>query len=310
MQIIADTLSKIEIGLPVTSGGLTMFPLLSTRNGEPDYFTLDEALAKGLAKIAEISESGSVPELRFVNKGERPVLLVDGEELVGAKQNRILNLTILVPDRAELKIPVSCVERGRWSDRSAAVTTAPRAQSAKARANKTASVSISLKETGRRDSDQQQTWHDVEMMLCDLGVQSRTSAMSDGYEFHSNDLDESVRTLSPLEGQSGAVFAVNHEIVGLDLFDHSSTFRKLLPKLVRSYAVESLRCVGTDARPEPPGARTVHRFLESVIEAKAESFHAIGEGEDLRVQETNLSAAALVARGRLIHLCGFPINRG
>ena len=131
--------------------------------------------------------------------------------------------------------------------------------------------------------------------------------MSDGYEFHSNDLDKSVRTLSPLEGQAGAVFAVNNEIVGLD-FDHSSTFRKLLPKLVRSYAVESLRCFGTDARPEPPAARTVHRFLDSVMEAKAESFHAIGEGEDLRVQETGLSAAALVARGRLIHLCGFPIS--
>ena len=178
------------------------------------------------------------------------MLLVDGEELVGAKQNRILNLTILVPDRAELKIPVSCVERGRWSDRSAAVTSAPRAQFARARANKTASVSISLKETGRRNSDQQQTWHDAEMMLCDLGVQSRTSAMSDGYEFHSNGLDESVRTLSPLEGQSGAVFAVNHEDRRTcNFFDHSSTFRKLLPKLVRSYAVESLRCVGTDARP-------------------------------------------------------------
>ena len=109
MQIIAETLSGMEIGLPVTSDGLTMFPLLSARNGDPDYFTSDEALAKGLAKIAEISESGSVPELKFVNKGERPVLLVDGEELVGAKQNRILNLTILVPDRAELKIPVDYV---------------------------------------------------------------------------------------------------------------------------------------------------------------------------------------------------------
>ena len=39
---------------------------------------------------------GSVPELRFVNECGAPVLLLDGEELVGAKQNRIINLTILV----------------------------------------------------------------------------------------------------------------------------------------------------------------------------------------------------------------------
>jgi hypothetical protein len=309
MQIIAETLSGIDLGPPVTSAGLTMFPLLSGRNGEPDYFTLDEALAGGLAAITEISESGSVPELRFVNKGDRPVLLVDGEELVGAKQNRILNLTILAPQRSELTLPVSCVERGRWSDRSGAVTTSHSAQFARARVNKTASVTSSLKETGRRNSDQLQTWHDIEGLLCNLAVQSRTSAMSDGYECYSSDLDESVRALSPVEGQAGAVFVVNHQIVGLDLFDHSSTFCKLLPKLVRSYAIESVRCAGADALPERSGASTVQRFLASVMEAKAESFNAVGEGEDLRIQETNLSGAGLVARGRLIHLCGFPIGR-
>jgi hypothetical protein len=31
-----------------------------------------------------------------LNKGNRPVLMLDGEELIGAKQNRIVNLSILV----------------------------------------------------------------------------------------------------------------------------------------------------------------------------------------------------------------------
>lgn len=47
--------------------------------------------------ITEVSEQGVVPQLRFVNRGRVPVLLVDGEELLGAKQNRIVNLSILVP---------------------------------------------------------------------------------------------------------------------------------------------------------------------------------------------------------------------
>jgi ARG and Rhodanese-Phosphatase-superfamily-associated Protein domain len=86
MQIVADALSHIEIGSPVTSGNLTMFPLLNDNEGEPDYLTLDEAFARGIAVVTEISKSGSVPELRFVNNGELPVLLMDGEELIGAKQ--------------------------------------------------------------------------------------------------------------------------------------------------------------------------------------------------------------------------------
>jgi ARG and Rhodanese-Phosphatase-superfamily-associated Protein domain len=307
MLIVADALSHIEIGSPVTSGNLTMFPLLNAKEGEPDYLTLDEALAKGLATVTEISESGSVPDLKFANRGDRPVLLVDGEELIGAKQNRILNLTILAPAHTELKIPVSCVERGRWSYRSGAFAAAPRAQFAAARAKKTAFVSSSLRETGRRVSDQQQVWQDIDGILCDLAVDSPTSAMSDVYESYSNDLDESVRALSPVEGQAGAVFAINGEMIGLDLFDHASTFRKLLPKLVRSYALEALTR-REDGKSEAPEETAVHGFVNSVLEAKAERFAAIGEGEDVRIQESGLSAAALVARGRLIHICGFRIK--
>ena len=93
MRIVADALSHIEIGSPVTSGNHTMVPLLNGKEDEPDYLTLDGALAQGIVTITQISESGSVPELRFVNKGDLSVLLMDGEELIGAKQNRILNLT-------------------------------------------------------------------------------------------------------------------------------------------------------------------------------------------------------------------------
>ncbi len=55
-----------------------------------EYLTLDEALAAKTATVTEVSESGSVPELYFQNEGDLPVLLLDGEELVGAKQNRVL----------------------------------------------------------------------------------------------------------------------------------------------------------------------------------------------------------------------------
>ena len=37
---------------------------------------------------------------------------------IRAKQNRILNLTILVGGGKKLLIPVSCVKQGRWSYRS------------------------------------------------------------------------------------------------------------------------------------------------------------------------------------------------
>jgi len=56
-----------------------------------------------------------VPELKVISQSDRPILLLDGEELVGAKQNRVLNTTILLREKAETNIQVSCVEQGRWS---------------------------------------------------------------------------------------------------------------------------------------------------------------------------------------------------
>ena len=84
--------------------------------------TLEEALALGF-RITEVDAAGSVPELIAFNPLDTPVLLYDGEELLGAKQNRILNVTVLVAPKSETKIPVSCVEQGRWHARSARLKT-------------------------------------------------------------------------------------------------------------------------------------------------------------------------------------------
>jgi hypothetical protein len=62
-----------------------------------------------------------------------PVLILDGEELVGATQNRIADLTIVVAAGQTRRIPVSCVEAGRWVRRSREFAAAGRAPMAPGR---------------------------------------------------------------------------------------------------------------------------------------------------------------------------------
>ena len=114
MELIHETLQRITVGPEISFENLALFPLLDAKRGARDYLTLREALAAGTVRVMEKSETGSVTELMVVNDADRPVLLLDGEQLVGAKQNRILNVSILVPARQSLVIPVSCVEAGRW----------------------------------------------------------------------------------------------------------------------------------------------------------------------------------------------------
>lgn len=60
-----------------------------------------------------------MPQLAVINDGPIAVLIIDGEELIGAKQNRVLNTTVLLKERSKTVIPVSCTEQGRWQWRSA-----------------------------------------------------------------------------------------------------------------------------------------------------------------------------------------------
>lgn len=108
--LIADYLSKLDFGELQSFRNMEVIPLLTCLNGSPKYLTLKEALEKKLLKVKEVDEGGSVPELKVINKAKVSVLLLDGEELVGAKQNRVVNTTILLKKESETIIPVSCTE--------------------------------------------------------------------------------------------------------------------------------------------------------------------------------------------------------
>ena len=210
-----------------------MIPLLlqsssmGSRSSTLDYLVLDEALASGVVEITEISDEGSVPDLRVINRGAKPVLILDGEELLGAKQSRVVNLTILVPAHAELTIPVSCVEAGRWRARSRSFTSSPRTQYASGRAKRMRHVSYAMMCSGERVSDQGSVWDDIAEKSERLSASSPTSAMEEIYKVHERSIDSFVEAMAPVDRQVGVVFAVGRRVIGFDLFDRPATLRRM-----------------------------------------------------------------------------------
>lgn len=75
-----------------------MFPIISPSPAAARWLTLGEALEQQFLSVTEVSHGGSLPELAVINRADRPVLLLDGEELIGAKQNRVLNTTMLLKE--------------------------------------------------------------------------------------------------------------------------------------------------------------------------------------------------------------------
>lgn len=302
-ETVLDAVREVVCGLPVTCQGLTLVPLVSDRVSDSDYLVLDEALERGWVEITEWSDAGQVPELKVVNRGDMAVLLLDGEQLLGAKQNRVLNLTILVPPRHSNTIPVSCVESGRWRRTSPSFGSSPYAHYAEGRAAKMRQVTSSLRASGVRRSDQQAVWNDIAEKSARMAVASDTAAMLAMYERVDHSLDDFVAAFPPADRQVGAVFLVNGHLAGLELFDAPTTWRKLSPKLVRSYALDA---IDHQNHPGIPVMATVgSTLIEAVTSSKSSVFSALGEGEDVRLSGNDITGAALVARGRAIHVSAF-----
>jgi hypothetical protein len=168
-------------------------------------------------------------------------------------------------------------------------------------------VSASMRSTGRRNADQGRVWADISEKSARFSVASETSAMNDIYDKESERLQDYTASFSTLEGQSGAVFAIDGQIVGLDLFDSAETLKKLFPKLLNSYGLDAL----DRARSRSPKSRkdctsaNVEAFLKSVREAKTEEFPAVGEGVDIRFSGRDITGAALAVNDRIVHLSVF-----
>ena len=306
MQDIEQLLAAVSVAPAVQFRNLAVFPLLGAGGAAPDYLTLDESLEAQLAHVTEVSESGSVPELAFENGADRDILLLDGEELVGARQNRIINLTILVGAGQKLVIPVSCVERGRWSYRSREFGTAKRKLFARARAAKMAQVSRSMERDGLRAADQSAIWSDISGKSARLDVRSETQSMSDIYEQRNAALAGYQQAIRAVPGQIGAVFAVDGEVRGVEILDAPASFAKFLDKLTASYAMDA---IDTDRlREAGPSLDEVRDFLTRVQAASGRRFPALGKGEDVRLEAPGLAGGALVADGRIVHLAAFALE--
>ena len=297
----------LRLGERTVQGPLAVFPLFTDRDApqpaRPHYVTLREALAVGMVTVTEVSEGGSVPELRLVNKGDRRVLVLDGEELRGAKQNRVLNTTILVSRYSTLVVPVSCTEAGRWSYASPQFAESEIVAERRVRFAMRETTQASLAAGAGHRTDQGRVWHEVDAMHARQGTHSPTSAMRDSYAHKKQDLDAFIAAFPLQDHQKGVLVLHGGRVVGLDYVSRSRQYAELHEKLLRSYAFEALVSNGE------PGERAVaEAFLGRIAALAGRRFKSPGLGWDVRFQGTGVLGSALVYRGSAVHAAFFDVG--
>jgi hypothetical protein len=290
---------QIRVGKPIRYKALSVFPLFTEPNGSVEYLLADEAIRDQLLTVQEVSESGSVPELLVENKGDIRVLFIEGEELVGAKQNRILNTSILVAAKSKTKIPVSCVEQGRWGYKSKFFGSSGSHSPSKLRYALKASVARSLKSRGTRHSDQGEVWDKVGELHAAHSVHSSTHAMSDTFDAYKDQVTEFREKLKYVEGASGMAVVIGKQVVGCDLFDKPSTCRKVWDRLLSGLVFDALEAKDTNETAE---TSDIDQLLKTTTGAAWQPTAPIGEGEEYRAElGYGEQASALTFHDLLVH---------
>jgi hypothetical protein len=200
-QSIRERLPGVQVAEPIEAGGLQVFGLSWETPAGLNYRTLDEAVAAGTLEVAEVSDGGSVPQLQVHNKGDLAVFLMAGEHLRGGKQNRVLNASILVPAQSELPIPVSCVERGRWSYRAPVFTGSDSSSHSHLRKLMHSQVTRGYRAAGAAHSDQGEVWREVDRKLAESDSLSGTAYLDKAYEDTEPALREVAQQLSVPAGR-------------------------------------------------------------------------------------------------------------
>ncbi len=293
MKTLTET---IQLGDPVEHRGVVIAPLFPRRQPGAEYLTLEEAIPLGF-RVEEVDEAGSVPELAAHNPLEKNVLLYDGEELLGAKQNRILNVTVLVAAQSLTKIPVTCVEEGRWSTRTEFLRSAPHMSYPELRRRKAEQLSA---EPMARGAAQSAVWDEVRAKSGRLDVDSPTLAASEIYGARENDL-EKLRKRFPLEsGQSGALFTLGDRMC-VDYVSRPEAFARLYPKLLNGYLLDAIEWLDR----EPVGFEDVAAFYLAMESAARSRRPSAGLGEDVRLRGDTVVGSGLKLDSELVQLCAF-----
>lgn len=227
MTISVDEIEFLDVQ---THKNMAIIPLKTPISYNFDVITLKKGFELGLVNVKEC-ETSTVNTLIVENNAITPLLLIDGEEIIGGDQNRIVNGTILISPKSEMKIPVNCTEHGRWGYKHEFQHSDYIANS------KLRCASVSANRSSA--NVQHAVWNSIDELEENHSFHSPTQAMSESYDNMKTDLNEFISAFKIEKGQTGVIVLVDGKIKGFELFLNSDVYSQYHEKILKSYLIDS-----------------------------------------------------------------------
>ncbi len=304
--LIEKLFNDITLGETQVGGAISVIPLYSNSPTEFNYVTLSDVSTEMQVQISELDGGASVGQLKLSNLMDTNLLLIDGEELEGSKQNRALNTSIVVRAGSDTVIPVSCTEHGRWSSYYQRSNDSGVVMPFSVRSSKKVTVDDSLKSESRFESNQSRVWDDISELHRRKSTLSHTGAMKDTFRANNNDLNDYCEMFQYSEGQNGALILMGGEVAGLEYFSQHGACRSLYPKIIKSYAMDA---PDSDEQCATIGIReTCTNFMGRAAQMTADQYESPGIGIDYRFEGGDVTGSALVCDGEVVHMSFYNID--
>lgn len=290
-EAVKSPLKTMRVADPITYRNLKIFPLTMKNMSSTDYITLDKAMKSNWLKIREIGE-GEVNWVELKNTGDKVVFIMTGEMLSGAKQDRMLREDVLVPRNSGwIRVPVYCVEHGRWvsvsSDFKSAKEVAPN----------------QLRQRARITEDQSEIWNAIAVSQDRLGIASGTRTVQANYEDEriKKELEEYTLHFGELprltKNTVGVIVTAGERIICVDVFANNALLSEFWSKLLRSYIMDAIMIN------EPVVAKKdVEALIDELNNARYTSIGTPGLGDLFKIAATAGKGNVLVHKGTVIHM--------
>jgi hypothetical protein len=278
-----DPLAGTKMLAPIQVDSLTLTPIVASDTAAPstapkiDVLVLDEAMASKKVRIKEV-DAESVNNLTFINKSEQPVFILAGEVIIGGKQDRIIGTNTIIPANTTQTVPVFCVEHGRWDNSSKEFTTAKALAHGRLRGKASFTTQsevwreVAEKNDRRKTKNQTDTYRQV-------AEQQSNGALTKWQ----TKVDQAIAKIPAADRAKmlGYVVALNGKVATVDMFQSPTLFKKLEPKLIKSYVTEAVDIVAAkDVK--PPTTQMVVDFIDDAEAAPEEDHYSTKASKSFR----------------------------
>lgn len=284
-------LQNVVIGRPITYKNLTIFPLSRKFSPDVDYMTLDQAMKKNWLTIREVG-GGEVNFVELKNTGTKVVFIMTGEMISGAKQDRMLRDDVLIPPKSDwLRVPVYCVEHGRWVAVSTSFKSAEHV------------APNELRQRARITKDQSEVWDAIASSQDRLGIAPSTGTAMANYEDEETKkaLAEYTRCFDDLPTLTGNTVGVcvttGNRIICVDIFANNGLLSKYWSKLLKSYVMDAMHESKSVVE-----KTDVQELLNALRHANYISVGTPGLGDLFNIETEFGKGSTLIHSGELVHM--------